>query len=98
MTLITKAKPSKKKDPDSIYPAVSFHPGRRIACPSCGNDLHFYEIAEEVMLTTRYVQNGDGSFTPQSDDSRILGEVKLYCGECQADLSQFHTRFVEMLF
>lgn len=74
------------------------HLNRRIICPTCGNDKHFYEIAEDVMLTTRYTQNPDGSFTPQSDESRILGEVKLYCGECQTDMSQFHGRFMEMLF
>ncbi|MGQ9500356.1 MAG: hypothetical protein ACUVQ6_08500 [Dissulfurimicrobium sp.] len=50
------------------------------------------------MLTTRYMQNPDGSFTPQSDESRILGEVKLYCAECQTDMSKFHSRFMEMLF
>ncbi|NDY42499.1 hypothetical protein G3N55_06540 [Dissulfurirhabdus thermomarina] len=72
--------------------------GRRIVCPHCGNDRHFFEVAEEVMLTTRYVQNEDGSFTPQSDDSQILGDIRFYCAECNADLSQYHGRFVEMLF
>ncbi len=72
--------------------------GNRIVCPRCGNDWHFYEIAEDVTLTTKYVQNADGSFTPQFDDSRILGEVKFFCGECKADLTRFHNRFVEMLF
>ncbi|HID97265.1 MAG TPA: hypothetical protein EYP57_03625 [Thermodesulfobacteriaceae bacterium] len=79
------------------YPVKS-PANRRITCPICGNDWHFFEIAEDVMLTTRYVQNPDGSFTPRNDDSRILGEVKLYCGECKADISQFHDRFIEMLF
>ncbi|MGQ9745982.1 MAG: hypothetical protein ACUVQV_08460 [Dissulfurimicrobium sp.] len=77
-----------------LYPRLS----RRIVCPTCGNDKYFYEIAEDVMLTTRYMQNPDGSFTPQSDESRILGEVKLYCAECQTDMSKFHSRFMEMLF
>lgn len=71
---------------------------RRIVCPTCGNDKHFYEIAEDVILTTHYIQNADGSFTPQNDESRILGDIRLYCVECQTDLSQFHNRFMEMLF
>jgi len=87
-------KTTEKPDQFNTYPQT----GRRIVCPTCGNDWYFYEIAEDVVLTTRYCQNADGSFTPQSDDSRILGEIKLYCGECQADMSQFHDRFVGMLF
>lgn len=84
-------------DPSSLQDTVA-RPGGRIVCPECGNDLLFHEVAEEVTLTTRYIQNPDGSFTPQSDDSRIMGVVKLYCAECQHDLSRFHNRFVEMLF
>ncbi|NIA08496.1 MAG: hypothetical protein GWP10_01645 [Nitrospiraceae bacterium] len=72
--------------------------GQRIVCPYCGNEKSFYEIAEDVILTTRYIQNPDGTFTRHGDGSRILGDVKLYCGECQADLSKFHNRFLEMLF
>lgn len=72
--------------------------GQRIVCPGCGNDSDFLEVATGVILTNRYVQNEDCSFTQQEGDSRLLGEVKLYCGECQADLSDFHPRFREMLF
>lgn len=70
----------------------------RIACPVCGNDSDFYEVADDVVLTTRYIQNEDGSFTQDSDESQILGEIKFYCGECSADLTRFHKRFVDMLF
>ena len=35
----------------------------RIACPLCGNDTDFYEVAEGVTITTFYVQNEDGSFS-----------------------------------
>ncbi|MGB9712025.1 MAG: hypothetical protein ACP5SG_05860 [Dissulfurimicrobium sp.] len=100
MTTIEKSKGKIKSGKAVGYiclDAFSYY-NRRIVCPTCGNDRHFYEIAEDVMLTTRYTQNPDGSFTPQSDESRILGEVKLYCGECQTDMSQFHSRFMEMLF
>jgi len=96
--IISKGKNSQKDKPSSIHAQVCPHMGRRIVCPHCGNEWNFYQIAEEVKLTTRYIQNADGSFTPLSDDSRILGEVKLYCGECRADLSEFHNRFLEMLF
>lgn len=72
--------------------------GKRIFCPVCGNDSHFYEIAENVVLTTKYVQNRDGSFTALFDDSTMNGTVHLYCAECDEDLTRFHGRFVEMLF
>ena len=96
--IISKHKGPKKVTPVSVHGQVNPYLGHRIICPYCGNEKCFYEIAEDVMLTTRYIQNPDGSFTPHSDESRILGEVKLYCGECQADLSKFHDRFLEMLF
>jgi hypothetical protein len=70
----------------------------RIVCPACGNDSEFLEIAEDVILTTLYVQNRDGSFTPVEDNSQVLGEVKLICAECEEDLTAFHQRFSDMLF
>lgn len=70
----------------------------RIVCPSCGNDREFLEVADGVILTTRYLQNNDNSFTQEGDESQILGEIRFYCGECNADLSRFHNRFLEMLF
>lgn len=70
----------------------------RIVCPECGNDVDFVEVADDVIITTRYVQNDDRSFTQEDDDSQVLGEIKFYCGECNADMSRFHQRFLEMLF
>ncbi len=72
--------------------------GQRITCPVCGNDEDFLEVADGVILTTRYIQNEDGSFTQDSDDSEVLGRIKFFCGECSADLTQYHQRFMEMLF
>lgn len=69
-----------------------------ISCPSCGNDEDFFEVAENVIITTHYIQNPDGSFTPEEDNSQILGPVRLICGECEEDLTAFHQRFSEMLF
>jgi len=69
-----------------------------IVCPECGNNTEFFEVADNVILTTRYLQNDDGSFNQEEDDSQILGEVRFSCGECGADLSNFHQRFLEMLF
>ncbi len=77
-----------------MYPGT----GLRIVCPNCGNDREFLEIADGVILTTRYVQNDDNSFTQEGDESQILGEIRFYCGECNTDLTQFHQRFLEMLF
>jgi len=70
----------------------------RITCPECGNDADFFEVADGVMITTRYLQNQDGSFTQDGDESQVLGEVKFFCGECNTDVSQFHQRFLDMLF
>ncbi len=73
-------------------------PAGRIVCPECGNDTDFYEVAEEVTITTHYTQNDDGSFSPQEDESEVRGDVRLYCGGCNADLTSFHDHFLEMLF
>lgn len=70
----------------------------RIVCPECGNDTDFFEVADGVVITTRYLQNADCSFTQDGDESQVLGEIKFFCGECNANLSQFHQRFLEMLF
>lgn len=70
----------------------------RIACPSCGNDSDFFEVADGVILTTRYIQNSDGSFSQDGDESQILGEIRFFCAECNEDLTTHHQRFVEMLF
>lgn len=70
----------------------------RIACPNCGNDSDFFEVADDVVITTHYIQNDDGSFSQQEDSSQVLGEIRLICGECQADLSAFRQRFSEMIF
>lgn len=70
----------------------------RIICPNCGNDSDFFEVADGVILTTRYIQNSDGSFIQDGDESQILGEMRLFCAECNEDLTVYHQHFVEMLF
>ncbi|MFN2364831.1 MAG: hypothetical protein ABR523_00020 [Desulfurivibrionaceae bacterium] len=70
----------------------------RISCPICGNDEEFLEVADGVILTSHYVQNPDGSFTQDGDESEIMGEIKLFCGDCGADLTEFHHHFLDMLF
>lgn len=69
-----------------------------ITCPECNNNKEFLEVSDGVILTTRFIQNSDGSFSQELDDSQVLGQVKFYCGDCGADLTQFHKRFLEMLF
>ena len=73
-------------------------PFGRIACPNCGNDREFVEVARNVVVTTRYVQNDDGSFTPDEGDSEVLGKVGLYCGQCDTDMSAFHNHLMELIF
>jgi hypothetical protein len=70
----------------------------RISCPVCGNDEDFLEIADGVILTSRYLQNEDGSFTQDSDESEIMGEVKFFCGDCGGDLTEYYQHFLDMLF
>jgi predicted RNA-binding Zn-ribbon protein involved in translation (DUF1610 family) len=77
---------------------VTFPSTQRITCPECGNNKEFLEISDGVILTTRFMQHSDGSFSQELDDSQVLGQVKFYCGDCGADLTQFHKRFLEMLF
>ncbi len=84
--------------PDHLQPNDLPNPANRIICPECGNDEDFVEVAENVVITTLYTQNADGSFTLEEDDSQVLGALKLICAQCEADLSQFHGRFAEMLF
>ncbi len=70
----------------------------RFKCPSCGNDRDFFEITDDVITTTHYVQNPDGSFTIEDRSSQSMGDVKLFCGNCDEDLTLFHQRFSEMIF
>ena len=73
-------------------------PAGRISCQACGNSTDFVEVAENVLVTTHYVQNADGSFTPQENETEIHGAVRLFCGKCGADLTPFHGHFLEMIF
>jgi predicted RNA-binding Zn-ribbon protein involved in translation (DUF1610 family) len=73
-------------------------PAGRIVCDQCGNARHFVEIAENVLVTTRYQQNNDGSFTPEENTSEITGGVKFLCWQCGADMTRFHAHFLEMSF
>jgi hypothetical protein len=80
-------------------PKVATSPStQRITCPECTNNKEFLEVSDGVILTTRFIQNTDGSFSQELDDSQVLGQVKFYCGDCGADLTGFHKRFLEMLF
>jgi len=76
----------------------SAEPAGRIVCRRCGNAKNFIEVAGNALLTTHYVQNRDGSFTPMETETEILGEVKLYCGQCSADISEFNNHLHEMMF
>jgi hypothetical protein len=79
-------------------PFVQPKPANLLQCPNCGNDTDFFEVNEEIVTTTRYVQNSDGSFTPVDHTSETRGEARLFCGNCEEDLTFFHPRFSEMIF
>lgn len=73
-------------------------PAGRIICPRCGNAKDFVELASNVLVTNHYIQNSDGSFTPMHNATEVAGEIKLFCGKCSADLSEFQAHFQEMIF
>ena len=73
-------------------------PAGHLVCPVCGNAEDFIELANNVTVTTRYVQNEDGSFSPRENETRIHGEVVLLCGRCNADMTPFHAHMLEMVF
>ena len=70
----------------------------KISCPNCGNDEDFLEVADGVILTSRFIQNEDGSFSQEGDESEILGEIKFFCGDCGIDLTEYYHHFLDMLF
>ncbi len=76
----------------------SGQPMGRIVCPSCGNDRDFIEVARDVIVTTRYIQNLDGSFSPEENEIEVAGKVGLFCGQCNTDLTLFHSHLQEMTF
>ena len=55
-------------------------------------------MAEDAIITTYYDQNNDGSFTANDQSSEIMGNMRLYCGNCGESLDEFHERFKEMIF
>ncbi len=73
-------------------------PAGRIICPECGNATDFVEVAENVIITTHFVQNRDGSFTPMENESTALGEVRLFCGQCDTDMTEVLGHLREMIF
>jgi len=73
-------------------------PAGRLICPACGNSEDFIEMAQNVTMTTRYLQNDDGSFTPEDYETRILGAVRLLCGKCNTDMTDYHSHFQGMVF
>jgi len=74
------------------------HVSNLLRCPECGNDREFVEVSGEVVTTTFYQQNPDGSFTPVDQESEQTDSPRLYCGNCEKDLSALYERFAEMIF
>lgn len=89
-----------KKKPQRTTQVLLDQPkvGNLLRCPYCGNETEFFEISDDVITTTHYIQNKDGSFTIENKNSQSLGDVKLFCGNCEEDLTSFHQRFSEMIF
>lgn len=70
----------------------------RLTCPYCEGDSEFFEIAEDALITTYFKQNKDGSFTANDQNTEVLGNVRLFCGNCGESLDDYHDRFKEMIF
>lgn len=75
---------------------MSFIP--RIKCPHCGNDLEFFEISEDAVIVTHYIQNPDGSFSVEDTSVQSAGGSRLFCGSCEEELRELHGRFSNMIF
>ena len=73
-------------------------PAGRIICSECGNATDFVEVADNVIITTHFVQNRDGSFTKAETESHAIGEIRLFCGQCDTDMTQLHAHLREMIF
>ena len=76
----------------------SGRPTGHLICPVCGNSEEFVELARNVTVTTRYLQNRDGSFTPEENETDVHGEVRLLCGKCSTDMTEYHHHFLDMIF
>lgn len=86
---------------DAMKKKVTIPTGRpsgHLTCPVCGNTEDFIELARNVTVTTRYLQNEDGSFTPEENETDIHGDVRLLCGKCSADMTSYHNHFLDMIF
>lgn len=70
----------------------------RLRCPACGNEQCFFEINEDVVTTTHYNQNTDGSFTPEKRVDQSFGSSKLFCNDCEEDMTDNHQQFSKMIF
>lgn len=70
----------------------------KLRCPSCGNEQCFFEINEDVITTTHYLQNTDGSFTLEERTEQSFGSPKLFCNECEEDMTNYHQQFSKMIF
>ncbi|MBM9518356.1 hypothetical protein JWG39_00825 [Desulforhopalus vacuolatus] len=69
-----------------------------IQCPKCGNSEKFFEVVDNIVETTWYTQNKDGSFILEESNFRHLGPPRLFCAVCEEDLTAWHQRFSEMIF
>jgi DNA-directed RNA polymerase subunit M/transcription elongation factor TFIIS len=76
----------------------SVRPSGRLVCPACGNSEDFVELARNVTVSTLYRQNDDGSFSPVNNDTEIHGEVFLLCSKCGADMTSYHSHFLDLIF
>lgn len=74
------------------------HVSNLLRCPECGNDQEFVEVSGEVITTTFYQQNPDGSFTPVDQEDEQASGPRLYCGKCEKDITALYERFAEMVF
>ena len=70
----------------------------RIACPFCGNDTDFYEVAEGVTITTFYVLNEDGSFSTVSEIPRSRGKCASFAVNATRNCGNTTEHFLDMLF
>jgi len=60
----------------------------RLVCPFCKNSEDFFEILENATLVIYYLQNEEGVLEPIEEEIEVLGPVRFFCGNCNADLTE----------
>lgn len=60
----------------------------KLVCPFCKNSEDFFEIIENATIIIYYLQNEEGNLETLEEEVEVLGPIKFFCGNCNADLTE----------